>query len=103
MANNPFDPISKEEQKRRAQELLDTQNKIKKTVETAAACLIDERFLKYREDVKSAREGLIVVMKQNSDPDPLRFAFMAKACLAKIDVLDMIIDLVEKDLRKGKG
>lgn len=100
MGNNPFDPISKEEQKRRGQELIEIQQKIKKTVQTAAECLSDERFVKYREEVKAAREGLIKIIKQNSDTDPIRFAFLAKACISKVDVLDMIIELVEKDLRR---
>lgn len=101
MDNNPFGTVSKEEIKKKEAEAKAVEGKIKKVVEDARACLNSTIFLKYKESAKEAREGLIKLMKINSDIEPLRFAFFAKACLAKIDVFDMILEEPEKDSKKG--
>lgn len=101
--SNPFAPKTKEELEREEQEKQALEKKIKEVAEAAQSCLSDERFIKYRQAVKAAREGLIDVMKRNSEPDPIKFALFCKACLSKIDAWDMIIELVEKDSKKKIG
>lgn len=87
--------IKKEEAEKKAIEL-----KTKKVVEDAQACLSSTVFAKYKESLKVAREGLIKLMKMNSDPDPVKFAFFCKACLSKLDAFDMMLEEVEKDAKK---
>ncbi len=98
--DNPFRVRSKEEIKRAEQEAQELTKKINKVAEDARACLNSGVFAKYRDSVKEAREGLIRLMKMNSDPDPVKFAFFCKACLSKIDAFDMMIEEINKDAKK---
>jgi hypothetical protein len=98
--DNVFRTPTKDEIKKREEEKKVIETKLKKVVEDAQACLSSTVFAKYRESVKEAREGLIKLMKINSEPDPVKFAFFAKACLVKIDAFDMMLEEVEKDSKK---
>ena len=98
---NPFRTKNKEEVAREALEAKRIADSISKTVQDAAACLNSSVFLKYKESVKKSREALIKIMQKSSEPDPVKFAFLCKACLSKIDALDMILDEVEHDSKKG--
>lgn len=94
---DPFRNKSKIEIQKEAEETKKIVAKIARVIEDAKACLNSTTFAKYRESVKEAREGLIKLMKLSTEPDPVKFAFFAKACLSKIDVFDMMLDEVEKD------
>jgi hypothetical protein len=98
---NPFRTKSAQELEKESEIKKSIENKIKKTIELAGKCLSSSDFAKYRDSVKESREGLIKLMKANIDSDPLKFAFLAKACLAKIDVFDQLIEEVESDAKKG--
>ena len=98
---NPFKPKTKEDIKREAQEKEELAKKIAQVGENARACLNSFIFAKYKESVKEAREGLITLMKKNTEPDPVKFALFAKACLAKIDAWDQMVEEVERDSKKG--
>ena len=102
MDNNPFRNLTKEEVKRNEEEARRVELKIKTAVESARACFASTSFAKYRDDVKEAREGLIKLMKLNGETDPIKFAFFCKACLSKIDAFDMMIEEIEKDVKRGK-
>lgn len=101
MKDNPFRKKNKSEIEKETQEAKRIADKIAKTIESAKKCLASTDFAKYRESVQESREGLIKLMKMNMDADPLKFAFMAKACLAKIDVFDQLIEEVEHDAKEG--
>ena len=101
MGNNPFSNKTKEELKKEALEKEALVKKINQVAEDAHACLNSTVFAKYKDSVKEAREGLIKLMKASSEPDPVKFAFLCKACLSKIDAFDMMIEEVEKDSKKG--
>jgi len=98
--DNVFRTKTKEEIKKEEAEKKAIEIKLKKVVEDAQACLSSTVFTKYRESVREAREGLIKLMKMNSEPDPIKFAFFCKACLVKIDAFDMMLEEVEKDSKK---
>ena len=98
--DNPFRTPTAEEKKKKEDAERDAKLKLKQAAEDAKALLNSGASDKYRLSQMEARESLIKLMKLNDDPDPLRFAFFAKACLSKIDVLDIILEEVEKDAKK---
>lgn len=97
---DPFRNKDKEELKKEALEKEAIAKKIAKAAEDARECLNSTIFAKYRDSVKEAREGLIWLIKKNAEPDPVKFAFFAKACLSKIDAFDMMLEEIEKDSKK---
>jgi len=75
--------------------------RIRQTAETGSALLADERFIKYKDQFIEAREDCIKYLSGCTEADPIKFALIAKACLAKIDVLAMLIDIAEVDARRS--
>lgn len=100
--DNPFRSKSKKELEQEAIDKKAAEEKFQKAVDAAKTCLASKDFAIFKETAFEAREALIRTMIDNMDTDPLKFAFMAKTCLAKIDVLDQIIVDVNLAARRGK-
>lgn len=103
MASNPYvydkAKIAQQEASR-----LELEAKIKAVTETGRLCLDNPLFKRYKDAHLSCREYIIKLMKENVEPDPVKFAFFMKSCIAKIDTLDMLLDAVSKDAsRKVKA
>lgn len=99
--NDPFRTKSKKEIEQELVEAKRIADKIADTVKKAQTCLASTDFTKYRDSAQGAIDGLLNLMLMNQDMEPLRFAFFAKACLAKIDVFKQMMEMPEKDAKRG--
>ena len=97
---NPYSPLSKQEIKEKEQERKNIEAKIKATAEIGSACLSDAKFQKYREEFYKLKDKALKFMANYSDPDPIKDAFLLRAWINKLDVLQMLIDMVEKDTKR---
>lgn len=98
---NSFVPLS-------AKEVLDKQNKLKaiqtrtkEVVKLASECLDDPKFKKYAEEFESVRRDVFELIKTPIDPDPIRDAHYLRSCVNSIIFLDMFLEKVKADAKKG--
>jgi len=97
-----FKAPTKEETEKRDRDLRALEAQTKRVAQLGAECLSDTKFKKYLAEVSALRDRYISAMKEFANPDPVKDAFFLRTCLSKIDVFDMLLDLVKKDIRKGK-
>jgi hypothetical protein len=86
-----------EQDKKVSKDLAEVTKNIQALAELGSKCLADEKFIRYKEQYITVRERLINLMLSTSNPDPVSDAFFLRTCLAKIDTLKMMIDVIEKD------
>ena len=99
-----MDPFRNKTKKEIEQELIEAKiisEKIADTIKKAQTCLASTDFTKYKESAQESIDGLLNLMLMNQDMDHLKFAFFAKACLAKIDVFKQMMEMPEKDAKRG--
>lgn len=97
---NPFRKKTPEEEVKRLQAQRELEEKLKEVAQLGRDCLSDERFKRYKEAYIKARELLIKKLLENTEPDPIKYAFFAKSYLSKLDGMGMLIEAVEKDAKK---
>jgi hypothetical protein len=102
MRRNPYKKITEEEKLKKEAQQREIEAKIKGTAKLGRECLSDDKFKKYRDSYIQSREMIISLMKQNNESDPIKFAFFCKACLSKLDGMDMLLDLVDKDAKRRR-
>lgn len=74
--------------------------KYKQAVDSAKKCLASDDFAKYRKAYQEYKTFLLDYMKKLAEPDHIKYNAIIRTCLAKIDVLDMLIESVEIDNKK---
>jgi len=97
-----FSPLSKDEIKRQQAEDASIKKSVEGAIEKAQRCFNMPEFQEYRVKYAAVRDEIIDVMVAHQPADPVSDAFFLRTCLAKLDVLKMIIDDIKKDARKKK-
>ena len=100
MRRNPYKPLSVEEKLKLENKDKEIESKLKAIAESAKICLDNPVFKVYKDKLIAGRELVIKSMKENTESDPVKYAFFMKACITRIDTLDMLLEVVEKDARK---
>jgi len=97
---NPYRLENTEERKKRLTAEAEVRAKLKVIADRARECLADERFIKYREEFTRGKDAILRLMIENTNPDPVMDAFFLRSCLVKIQVLNELLDRVERDTKK---
>jgi len=100
MRRNPYKPLSAEEKLKQENKEKDIELRLKAITDRAKLCLDNPIFKDYKDGLAKGRELIIKSMKENAEGDPVKYAFFMKACITRIDTLDMLLEVVEKDARK---
>lgn len=97
---NPYKPLSAEEKVKQETKDKEMESKLRAIAEGAKLCLDNPIFKSYKDKLVVGRELIIKSMKENTEGDPIKYAFFMKACITRIDTLDMLLEVVEKDARR---
>lgn len=100
MKDNPYSPLTEEELKKQEAENKERQARLNEIIQSGKRCLATEDFAQYKKKYIEFREATIKAMYENNDPDPVRFAFFCKGCLAQLNTASLLIDLVEHDANR---
>ncbi len=100
MRKNPYRPLTPEEKLSQEAVALKIKAEVKAVAELGKKCLDNPLFKKYQDRSKQCKELILKAMKENTEPDPIKYALFMKACISKIDVLDMLLEDITKDAKK---
>ena len=95
-----FGPLSAEKIAERKNELENIEKNIKAIAEIGSNCLGDIKFKKYRSEYEKLREQLLDFMIVYANPDPIQDGFFLRACISKLGILKIMLDGVQKDVKK---
>jgi hypothetical protein len=99
LQNNPYRSETPKDIANKKAETKKINDMIRGAAEQGRLCLDDDKFKKYRVQCAAVREELISMLKRNVEVDPAKFGGFAKTCICKIDVLDMLLDLIDNDAK----
>ena len=85
---------------KRKAELENIEKNIKAIAEIGSNCLGDAKFKKYRTEYEKLRNQLLDFMIVYANPDPIQDGFFLRACLSKLGILKILLDGVEKDVKR---
>lgn len=95
-----FGPLTAEKVQKQKDELESIEKNIKAIAEIGSNCLGDIKFRKYRAEYEKIREELLDFMMVYANPDPVQDGYFLRACLSKLSVLKILIDGVQKDVKR---
>ena len=101
MPNNPYAELTPQEIKKREQEKKDIETRIKAVAEIGRRCLDNPDFKKYKNEFEILRTKALKFMTTYADPDPIKDAFLIRAWLNKLDILQLLLEMPSTDLKKG--
>jgi len=85
---------------KRKAELENIEKNIQAIAEIGSNCLGDIKFKKYRTEYEKLREQLLDFMIVYANPDPIQDGYFLRACISKLGVLKIMIDSVQKDVKR---
>jgi len=92
--NPTAEEIAKKEQEKR-----DIETRLKTLKESATHILSSQDAAKYKKDMENATRQIIGLMMTNTEPDPVKYSFFCKTCLAKLSVYYGILEEIEADAK----
>lgn len=101
LRRNAYAPLSAEEILKKQQDLKATQARTKEVAKLASECLADPKFKKYVEEFEKFRKEVFEKLRYPIDSDPIKDAHYLRACINTILILDMLLENVKKDAKKG--
>jgi len=101
MPKTPYAPLSKKERvaSEKNKEAIQTQSKI--TLDRAAECLADPKFIDCKEQVEKLMNLAFEGLAQRMDPDPIKDAHCLRAYINTILSLRVIVKTPENIIKKG--
>ena len=97
-----FQEPTKEELEKRKKEHEDIEKRIKVIAKLGNECLSENKFQKYKTEFEKCKEKLLDFMIAYADPEPIKDAFFLRSALGQMKILKMFIDMINKDVRRGK-
>jgi len=97
---NPYEPLSVKEKLAKEQDRKDIAHRIASVTKTAAECLDDPKFKKYKDEFEAMRRDILAKLHEPMFPDPTQDAYYLRACMNTILILEQIITKPEKDTRR---
>lgn len=95
-----FGPLSAERIAQHKADLETIEKNIKAIAEIGSNCLGDIKFKKYRTEYEKLRDQLLDFMMVYANPDPIQDGHFLRACISKLGVLKILLDGVQKDVKR---
>jgi hypothetical protein len=95
-----FGALSAEKLAERKADLEAIEKNIKAIAQIGSDCLGDIKFKKYRAEYEKIREEIIDFMMVYANPDPIQDGHFLRACVSKLSILKIMIDGVQKDVKR---
>lgn len=99
MIRNPFRDKTAQEIMKSEQEKKDIALHLKEVSECAKHILSSQDAAKYRHELIDARDSLIKMMMNSTEPDPVKFSFFCKASLNRLSVYYDLLNSIEGDVK----
>lgn len=99
-SSNPYEPLSEEQKLKIENEKKAIEAKKANVIKLAAECLADQKFARYREAYEDLRKTAMKSLSDRVNPNPAEDAHFLRACINTILVLDMLLELPQKDLKR---
>lgn len=99
MGKQSFKPLTEEQKLTKENFKKEIEVKKLAVLKLASECLADPKFKKYREEFEAFRKTVFKYMAEPINSDPAQDAHYLRACINTVNVLDMLIGKVKRDIK----
>lgn len=99
--NNLFRKPSAEDVEKRRQARRDAREHLERIKTNAQACLADEKFTRYREQLERTQDAIVRDLIDYQNPDPIQYAMVVSNMLTELRVARTLAGKVTKDAKRG--